>query len=88
MIGSFVETNIQAQQLQLNVVRLNRDFIRDNSSVWVMKDGQLGIRDVNIVFRGCPTYAGIDSGLSDGDRVVTNVQFIHGHPPCPITVGR
>jgi RND family efflux transporter MFP subunit len=69
MIGSFVETNIQGQQLQ-DVVRLNRDYIRGNNTVWVMENKQLRIRDVNVMFQDAH-YAYINRGLNDGDRVVT-----------------
>ena len=69
MIGSFVEANIRADQLS-DVVRLNRDYLRQNDTVWVMEDGQLNIREVAIEFRD-PQYAYISDGLSTGDRVVT-----------------
>ena len=69
IIGSYVEAQIEAQQLN-NVIRLNRDYIRDGETVWVMEDGQLRIRDIEIVFRD-PQYAYIESGLEAQDRVVT-----------------
>jgi RND family efflux transporter MFP subunit len=69
MIGSYVETQLQAQTLT-GVFRLNRDYVRDDETVWVMKDGKLQIRDAEIVFRDA-TYAYIRSGLEDGDKVVT-----------------
>lgn len=69
MIGSFVEANIEAEELS-DVVRLNRDHIRDNETVWVMEDKKLRISDVNIVFEDAE-YAYIDGGLSGDDRVVT-----------------
>lgn len=69
MIGSYVEAQIQAETLS-NVVQLNRDYVRDNDTVWVMEDGVLRIKDVNIVFRDAQ-YAYIDEGLDEGDQVVT-----------------
>jgi RND family efflux transporter MFP subunit len=69
MIGSYVEASIQAVQLN-DVVQLNRDYVRDDDTVWIMDDGALRIQDVNIVVRDAQ-YAYIDEGLSDGDRVVT-----------------
>lgn len=69
MIGSFVEANIKAEQLT-NVIRLNRDYVRENETVWVMQDGKLDIRDVGIVFRDAQ-YAYIDEGLQDNDQIVT-----------------
>lgn len=69
IIGAFVEANIKAEELP-DVVRLNRDYIRENDTVWVMEDEKLQIRDVNIVFRD-PRYAYIDSGLTAQDQIVT-----------------
>ena len=68
MIGSFVEANIRARELS-EVVRLNRDYVREDDTVWVMEDSTLSIRDADIVFRD-PTYAYIRDGLSENDQVV------------------
>jgi RND family efflux transporter MFP subunit len=70
IIGSFVEANIMAEELP-DVIRLNRDYIRDNDVVWVKEDSLLRIQKVNIVFRD-PQYAYIDSGLSARDQIVTS----------------
>ncbi|MEX1123547.1 MAG: efflux RND transporter periplasmic adaptor subunit [Balneolales bacterium] len=70
MIGSFVETIIQGEELT-DVVRLNRDYIRQNDKVWVMEDDVLRIRDANIIFQDAQ-YAYITNGLNDGDQVVTS----------------
>ena len=69
IIGSYVEAMIEAEELT-DVIRLNRDFIRDNETVWVMDEGKLRIQDVNIVFRDAQ-YAYISQGLADEDQVVT-----------------
>ena len=69
MIGAFVETHIEANEIP-NVVRLARDYIRAGNTVWVMKDGLLRIRSVEIVFQDAD-YAYISDGLQDKDRVVT-----------------
>ncbi|MDZ7690352.1 MAG: hypothetical protein U5K69_04255 [Balneolaceae bacterium] len=69
MIGSFVEANIQAEEIE-NVIRLNRDYVRQNDTVWIMEDGQLRIGDLDIPFRDAQ-YAYIDSGLTEQDQVVT-----------------
>lgn len=68
MIGTFVEVNIQADPVQ-NVVRLNRDYVRSNKTVWVMKDEKLEIREVDIVLTD-DVYAYIRKGLEDGEKVV------------------
>ena len=69
MIGAYVEAQMQAEPPR-NVVRLDRDYVREEETVWVMEDGKLRIRDVSIVFRDAQ-YAYIESGLKDGARVVT-----------------
>ena len=69
MIGSFVEANIQAREIP-DVIRLERAYVRDGETVWVMSDGKLGIRDVEIIFRD-DQYAYIQKGLSEGEKVVT-----------------
>lgn len=69
MIGTFVEAHIQAREIQ-DVIRLNRDHLRQGETVWVMEDGKLSIREVDIVFEDAE-YAYVRSGLSDGDKIVT-----------------
>ena len=69
MIGSFVETNIKAEELK-NVIRLNRDYVRQDETVWVMEDGKLRIHEVNIVMQDA-NYAYISDGLSGDAQVVT-----------------
>lgn len=69
IIGSFVETNIQGRALD-DVVKVNRDYIRSNETIWVMEGDSLDIRDAEIQFQDSKS-AYISSGLEDGDRVVT-----------------
>lgn len=75
MIGSFVEARIQANELS-DVIRLNRDYVRQNDTVWVMEDNTLQIRDLDILFRDSE-YVYITNGLEDGDQVViTNLSTV------------
>lgn len=69
MIGAFVEAHIEAREIP-DVVRLNRDYLRQGETVWVMEEGKLQIRNVDIVFQDAD-YAYIREGLSDNDQVVT-----------------
>jgi RND family efflux transporter MFP subunit len=69
ILGSFVEVHIKADALE-DIIRLNRNYVRDDDTVWVMQDGELNIRDVKIIFRDA-RYAYIESGLSEGDQIVT-----------------
>ncbi|PTX43705.1 RND family efflux transporter MFP subunit [Christiangramia gaetbulicola] len=75
MIGSFVEAHMQAEEIK-DVVRLNRDLIRSNNTVWVMQEGELQIRDVEILLTDSK-YAYISKGLEGGDSiVVTNLSTV------------
>lgn len=75
MIGTFVEARIQGQPIA-DVIRLDRDHVRKNDTVWIMEDGELRIRDVEIVLQD-EGHAYIRSGLEDGDQVViTNLSTV------------
>jgi len=69
MIGAFVEARIRAREIP-DVIRLERDYIRKDGTVWIMEEGKLRIRGVDIVFQDAE-YAYITSGLNDTDQVVT-----------------
>lgn len=69
MIASFVEARIEGEPIA-DVVRLDRDFVREDDTVWVMAEGKLEIRDAEVVFRDA-RYAYVASGVEDGERVVT-----------------
>ena len=69
MIGSFVDAEIEARPIE-DVVRIGRDYVRTNQTVWVMKDGQLNIRDVQVVLSDAG-HAYITEGLEGGEKVVT-----------------
>lgn len=69
ILGSFVQTRIQGEKIR-NVVRLDREYLREQDTVWVMEDGELDIRDVTVVYRDAG-YAYVREGLSGGDRIVT-----------------
>jgi RND family efflux transporter MFP subunit len=69
MIGSFVDAEIEARTIE-DVVRLDRDHLRTNQTVWVMKDGKLQIRNVDVVLSDAGhTY--ISKGLEHEEMVVT-----------------
>ena len=69
IIGTFVETLIEGNEVS-NVVRLNRDYLRENNRVWVMEDGKLAIREVEVLLTD-NQYAYISEGLSGGEKVIT-----------------
>ena len=80
LLGSYVEAQIRTERLE-DVVRLNRDYVRDGETVWLMEDGTLRIRDVNVLFRDA-THAYIDEGIDEEVRVVTtNVSTVRDGAP-------
>ncbi|MBB5320301.1 efflux RND transporter periplasmic adaptor subunit [Marinobacter oulmenensis] len=70
ILGTIVEAKIQGRELD-EVIRVRRDRIRRDDTVWVMADGKLAIRQPEIVFRD-ETYAYIGSGLESGEQVITS----------------
>lgn len=69
MMGTFVEAHIQAREIR-DVIRLNRDYLRKDETVWMMEEGKLRIKPVEILFQDAQ-YAYINKGLADNDMVVT-----------------
>ena len=69
VLDTLIETHIIGRPLE-DVVRIEREYVRDKDTVWVMKDSKLEIRSVEIVFRDAK-YAYISSGLANDDEVVT-----------------
>lgn len=69
MLGTVVEASIEGQQLE-DVVRLERSYVRGDSTVWVFADGKLDVREVRILQEDAG-YAYISEGLTTGDSVVT-----------------
>ena len=68
ILDSLLETRIQGRPIE-DVVRLDREYVRNRNTVWVMKDDKLDVRDIDIVFQDAD-YAYIRDGLQDGDEVV------------------
>jgi len=69
ILDTLLQTEIIGRPIE-NVVRLKREYVRDNDTVWIMKDQQLEIREVAIEFQDAQ-YAYIREGLENGDEVVT-----------------
>ncbi len=55
ILGTLLRATIAGRPLQ-DVVRLERNLVRRDNTVWVMEDRKLAIREVEIVFRD-PHYA-------------------------------
>ncbi|MEO1493671.1 MAG: efflux RND transporter periplasmic adaptor subunit [Pseudomonadota bacterium] len=71
LLGSFVTVKIDGRTVD-DAVELDRRFLRDGGTVWVMNaEDTLEIRTVSIAWRG-PDSVVIDGGLNAGDRIVTS----------------
>ncbi len=69
VLGTIVELSIAARPLT-NVVRLDRQYLRQNDTVWVLADGKLDVRPVTVSFEE-QEIVFISDGLEDGDEVIT-----------------
>jgi len=69
IIGSVLQVSIEGKPLE-DVIRLDRDYLRKNDTVWVMQEGLLHIASVEVVFKD-QDFVYIREGLADGAQVVT-----------------
>lgn len=70
ILDTLIETEIEGRPIR-DVIRLEREYVRDQDTVWVMKDEKLEIRDVTVVFNDAE-FAYIQTGIEDGDEIVTS----------------
>ncbi|MFB6346729.1 MAG: efflux RND transporter periplasmic adaptor subunit [bacterium] len=69
IVGSYVEASIKGKAIN-NAIRLPREYVRENDTVWVMKNEKLDIRNVEIAYRN-KEYAYVIDGLNSREYVVT-----------------
>lgn len=69
ILDTLIEVRIEGIAIA-DIVRLDREYVHDGDTVWVMQDNQLAIRETDIVFRDAE-FAYVRSGLESGDEVVT-----------------
>lgn len=69
IIGAFVETQIQGREIP-GTLKLPRELIRRDNTVWLMREEALVIQPVDIVFEDSD-FAYIDGGLNADDKVVS-----------------
>lgn len=70
IVGTIVQAEIEGRVLQ-NVFLIDRDFLREDDTLWVKQDGRLEIRAATVVFKD-KQYAYISEGLHNGDQLVTS----------------
>lgn len=66
--GMFVEIEIKGKHFQ-QIIRIRRYAVHNGEEVWVVYDGHLEIRKVEII-RSDKDYAYVAGGLEDGDVIV------------------
>lgn len=69
IIGSFLEAEIPAKSLN-DVIRLDKEYLRKDETTWVMKEGKLDVRKLDIVFQD-DQYVYVRKGLSSNDPIIT-----------------
>ncbi|HKJ76252.1 MAG TPA: efflux RND transporter periplasmic adaptor subunit [Gammaproteobacteria bacterium] len=68
LVNDYVEATLAGRTLE-GVVALDRALLRGGDRVWILEDGKLVIREVEVAFRG-PSKVLIAAGVEDGDEVV------------------
>ena len=69
MIGSYVEARIEGKPIE-NVVRMDRQYLRQNDTAWVNRQGVLEIRELDVAYRD-EAFAYVREGLDANDLIVT-----------------
>ncbi len=70
LLGSFLRAIGEGRVIE-NAVALDRAYLRDHDTVWVMTlEGRLEVRPVTVAWRGAEQVL-ISAGLAAGDRVIT-----------------
>jgi len=69
LLGTVLRLSIEGRPIE-DTVRIEREHVRRDNTAWVMVDGKLDIRSLDIAFEDA-AYAYVRGGLDDGDRVVT-----------------
>ena len=70
LLGEYVRLEIEGTRL-VNVIRLPRAALRENDTVWTVRNATLAIRPTTVVWRDTHTVL-ISDGLASGDTVVTS----------------
>lgn len=69
MVGSYVESRIEGKLIE-DAVRIPRDYLRQNDTVWINDNSVLRIRPLDIVFRD-QDHVYVQQGLAESDLIVT-----------------
>jgi RND family efflux transporter MFP subunit len=70
LISSFVDVQFEGRRTE-KLIEIPREAIQEGNEVYLMEDGKLDVREVNIIWRRPETVL-VDSGVKEGDKVVTS----------------
>jgi len=70
IVGGIVQAEIEGSPLE-NVFRIDRNYLRENDTLWIKRDGKLAITEATVLFKD-KDHAYIAEGLKDGDLLVTS----------------
>lgn len=70
IVGEYLEVELMGKTLPRSA-KLPREYVRAGETVWIMTDGQLEIREVDVIMRDVE-HAYISDGLKPGDKVVAS----------------
>lgn len=68
-IGAYVSCLIPTKQLN-DVARIERQYVRKNDTIWIMRNQQLTIKNLNVVFRD-QQYVYVKDTLKNGEQIIT-----------------
>ncbi|HKJ99096.1 MAG TPA: efflux RND transporter periplasmic adaptor subunit [Desulfotignum sp.] len=68
LLNNYVTAAIQGKKIS-DVIALPRAMVRNQNQVWVASDGQLDIRNIDIIWRDAD-HVFVESGLETGDAVI------------------
>ena len=70
LLDAFVDVTLRGNRSR-ELIRLSREHLHEADTVWIYADGELEIREVEVVWRATD-FVLIDDGLRDGERIVTS----------------
>jgi len=70
LLGAFVRVEFKGKTIT-GTVSISRQALREGDKVWILKDGKLQIRQVEVAYRQRETVL-VRGGLSEGEEVITS----------------
>ncbi|MEA2012039.1 MAG: efflux RND transporter periplasmic adaptor subunit [Verrucomicrobiota bacterium] len=68
LIGDYVKVNIPGKQVK-NIMKISRDYLRDDNKVWIFQEGYLHIQTIEISYKD-RDFVYITQGIQSGDKII------------------